>query len=78
MGPVPTDYLIELGGGMRPPLGCLFNSTLVDGRQRETALRLPVQTGPGFHYPKSRYTCVLTNSNESNESVKYIHFIERI
>ena len=41
MGPVPTDYLIELGGGMRPPLGCLFNSTLVDGRQRETALKLP-------------------------------------
>ena len=50
----------------------MFNSTLVDGRQRETALRLPVQTGSGSHYPQSRIcrnTCVSTNTNESNESM---------
>ena len=46
----------------------MFNSILVDGRQQETALRPSVQTGSGSHYPQSRYTCVLTNGNESNES----------
>ena len=31
---------------------CMFTSTLVDWRQRETALRLPLQTGSGSSYPQ--------------------------
>ena len=53
-------YVIELGGSIQ-----------VDGRQRETALRLSVYMGLGpgdSTNPQSRYTCVLTYGNQSNES----------
>ena len=47
---MPADCLIELGGGLIPPKS--LRAPFYSGRhQRETALRLPVSIGSGFHYP---------------------------
>ena len=73
LGLYPADCLIELGDCCYYFTACMFHSALVDGCKRKTAFVLPMHTGKGFHYPtgKSRYSCILANEDESNES-KYL------